>query len=141
MQHMDIREPLSTLRTLLEQRLGVELTGYQFWLQDAQVVSCQLSVASCQFTDAITFHEFTFQLCIKFDCVWYSEVCERPICVGHQFSNVIKLPIGSVRRVLPSQTLLRNGKRSSCCCDRSWFGDGCLYCSFTCFSSVSSYGP
>lgn len=40
MQHMDIREPLSTLRTLLEQRLGVELAGYQFWLQDAQMVSC-----------------------------------------------------------------------------------------------------
>jgi hypothetical protein len=36
---MDIREPLSTLQTLLEQRLGVELTGYQFWLQDAQMVS------------------------------------------------------------------------------------------------------
>jgi len=42
MQHMDIREPLSTLRTLLEQRLGVELAGYQFWLQDAQMVSCQI---------------------------------------------------------------------------------------------------
>jgi hypothetical protein len=40
MQHMDIREPLSTLQSLLEQRLGVELTGYQFWLQDAQMVSC-----------------------------------------------------------------------------------------------------
>lgn len=38
MQHMDIREPLSTLRTLLEQRLGVELAGYQFWLQDAQML-------------------------------------------------------------------------------------------------------
>ncbi|XP_066991119.1 DNA-binding protein Ets97D isoform X2 [Anabrus simplex] len=37
-QHMDIREPLSTLRTLLEQRLGVELTGYEFWLQDAQML-------------------------------------------------------------------------------------------------------
>jgi GA-binding protein transcription factor alpha len=40
MQHMDIREPLSTLRILLEQRLGIELTDYQFWLQDAQMVSC-----------------------------------------------------------------------------------------------------
>lgn len=39
MQHMDIREPLSTLRNLLEQRLGVELTDYSFWLQDAQMVS------------------------------------------------------------------------------------------------------
>lgn len=39
MQHMDIREPLSTLRNLLEQRLGVELVDYSFWLQDAQMVS------------------------------------------------------------------------------------------------------
>ncbi|XP_066597161.1 DNA-binding protein Ets97D [Prorops nasuta] len=38
MQHMDIREPLSTLRNLLEQRLGVEFTDYTFWLQDAQVL-------------------------------------------------------------------------------------------------------
>ncbi|XP_076300461.1 DNA-binding protein Ets97D isoform X1 [Lasioglossum baleicum] len=37
-QHMDIREPLSTLRNLLEQRLGVELTDYSFWLQDAQML-------------------------------------------------------------------------------------------------------
>ena len=35
---MDIRQPLSTLRMLLEQRLGVDLSGYQFWLQDSQVV-------------------------------------------------------------------------------------------------------
>ncbi|PBC30188.1 DNA-binding protein Ets97D [Apis cerana cerana] len=38
MQHMDIREPLSTLRNLLEQRLGVELTDYAFWLQDTQML-------------------------------------------------------------------------------------------------------
>ncbi|KAK0166912.1 hypothetical protein PV327_004380 [Microctonus hyperodae] len=38
MQRMDIREPLSTLRNLLEQRLGVELTDYSFWLQDAQML-------------------------------------------------------------------------------------------------------
>ncbi|XP_015588929.1 DNA-binding protein Ets97D isoform X2 [Cephus cinctus] len=38
MQHMDIREPLSTLRNLLEQRLGVELLDYSFWLQDAQML-------------------------------------------------------------------------------------------------------
>ncbi|XP_011307523.1 DNA-binding protein Ets97D isoform X1 [Fopius arisanus] len=38
MQHMDIREPLSTLRNLLEQRLGVELIDYSFWLQDAQML-------------------------------------------------------------------------------------------------------
>lgn len=37
-QHMDIREPLSTLRNLLEQRLGIELTDYSFLLQDTQTV-------------------------------------------------------------------------------------------------------
>lgn len=37
-QHMDIREPLSTLKELLEQRLAVDLTDYEFWLQDSQVV-------------------------------------------------------------------------------------------------------
>ncbi|XP_046384249.1 DNA-binding protein Ets97D-like [Ischnura elegans] len=38
MQHMDIREPLSTLRSLLEQRIGMDLSEYQFWLQDAQML-------------------------------------------------------------------------------------------------------
>lgn len=36
MQHMDIREPLSTLRHLLEKRLNMSLSGYEFWLQDTQ---------------------------------------------------------------------------------------------------------
>lgn len=49
MQHMDIREPLSTLRNLLEQRLGVELTDYSFWLQDAQMVSTKKNVARVPF--------------------------------------------------------------------------------------------
>ncbi|XP_008558078.1 DNA-binding protein Ets97D [Microplitis demolitor] len=40
MQHMDIREPLSTLRILLQQKLGIDLKDYQFWLQDAQVLEC-----------------------------------------------------------------------------------------------------
>lgn len=35
-QHMDITEPLSTLRTLLEQRLAVSLQDYAFFLQDTQ---------------------------------------------------------------------------------------------------------
>lgn len=35
-QHMDITEPLSTLRTLLEQRLGISLQDYAFFLQDTQ---------------------------------------------------------------------------------------------------------
>lgn len=38
-QHMDIREPLSRLRELLEERLAVDLSDYEFWLQDSQVVT------------------------------------------------------------------------------------------------------
>ena len=38
MQHMDIREPLSTLRTLLEQRLCINLSNFSFWLQDSQIL-------------------------------------------------------------------------------------------------------
>lgn len=37
-QHMDIRQPLSTLRMLLEQRLAVDLSDYEFWLQDSQML-------------------------------------------------------------------------------------------------------
>lgn len=39
MQHMDIREPLSTLKSLLEERLTIDLKNYSFWLQNAQMVS------------------------------------------------------------------------------------------------------
>lgn len=35
-QHMDITESLATLRALLEQRLGIDLSDYRFFLQDAQ---------------------------------------------------------------------------------------------------------
>ena len=38
MQHMDIREPLSVLRTLLQERLSLDLRNYSFWLQNAQMV-------------------------------------------------------------------------------------------------------
>lgn len=38
MQHMDIREPLSKLKRLLEQRLGVQLPGYVFYLQDTKML-------------------------------------------------------------------------------------------------------
>nr|CAA48327.1 elg [Drosophila melanogaster] len=34
--HMDIREPLSMLKSLVEQKIGVCLNYYTFWLQDAQ---------------------------------------------------------------------------------------------------------
>lgn len=37
--HIDIREPIKHLRTLLEQRIGINLAKYEFWLQDAQAVS------------------------------------------------------------------------------------------------------
>ncbi|XP_055697611.1 DNA-binding protein Ets97D isoform X1 [Phlebotomus papatasi] len=36
--HMDIREPLNKLRSLLEERLGQNLKYFQFWLQDAQML-------------------------------------------------------------------------------------------------------
>jgi len=35
-QHMDITSPLTVLRSLLEERLGVGLQDYTFWLQDTQ---------------------------------------------------------------------------------------------------------
>lgn len=38
MLHMDIRQPIKLLRTMLEQRIGVDLSGYEYWLQDAQQV-------------------------------------------------------------------------------------------------------
>ncbi|XP_062561327.1 DNA-binding protein Ets97D isoform X2 [Armigeres subalbatus] len=36
--HMDLRENLSTLRGLVEQRTGVSLKHYEFWLQDTQML-------------------------------------------------------------------------------------------------------
>lgn len=44
MQHMDIREPLSTLRSLLEERLTMDLKNYSFWLQNAQMVSDKMYI-------------------------------------------------------------------------------------------------
>ncbi|GAB1866982.1 Dna-binding protein ets97d [Camponotus japonicus] len=38
MQHMDIREPLSTLRSLLEERLSIDLKNYSFWLQNSTML-------------------------------------------------------------------------------------------------------
>lgn len=45
MQHMDIREPLTKLRKLIENRLGVKLPGYVFALQGVQIVSLSYSLA------------------------------------------------------------------------------------------------
>ncbi|XP_055531408.1 DNA-binding protein Ets97D [Wyeomyia smithii] len=36
--HMDLRENLSTLRGLVEHRIGVSLKHYEFWLQDTQML-------------------------------------------------------------------------------------------------------
>lgn len=41
--HIDIREPIRNLRSLLENKLGVNLNKYEFWLQDAQIVRIQCS--------------------------------------------------------------------------------------------------
>lgn len=39
MLHMDIREPLSKLKKLLEQKLNMKLTNFVFTLQDTQSVN------------------------------------------------------------------------------------------------------
>lgn len=44
--HIDIREPIKQLRTLLEQRIGINLSRYEFWLQDAQAVSIVAHIKS-----------------------------------------------------------------------------------------------
>lgn len=44
MQHMEIREPLSTLRSLLESKLQIDLSDYSFWLQDAQMVMNKICI-------------------------------------------------------------------------------------------------
>ncbi|KAJ6639387.1 DNA-binding protein Ets97D, partial [Pseudolycoriella hygida] len=36
--HIDIREPIKRLKNLLEQKIAVNLTKYEFWLQDAQIL-------------------------------------------------------------------------------------------------------
>lgn len=46
MQHMDIQEPLSKLGQLLEQRLGIELAEYSFYLQGKQLVNFKVSFTS-----------------------------------------------------------------------------------------------
>lgn len=58
MQHMDIREPVSTLRSLLEERLTMDLKNYSFWLQNAQMVSYKIHITIFFFT--IT----KFQYCV-----------------------------------------------------------------------------
>lgn len=36
--HIDIREPIKRLKKLLEQKIAINLSKYEFWLQDAQIV-------------------------------------------------------------------------------------------------------
>ena len=37
-EHIDLQEPLASLRGLLEQRMGMELADYEYWLQGVQQV-------------------------------------------------------------------------------------------------------
>ncbi|KAH0549997.1 uncharacterized protein LOC123260711 [Cotesia glomerata] len=47
-QHMDIREPLSTLKSLLQHKLNFDLNGFQFWLLDTQLLERhQILVNEC----------------------------------------------------------------------------------------------
>lgn len=45
-QHMDIAQPLSILRRLLEAQLSVSLTDHEFWLQDQYKLDPQLNLTS-----------------------------------------------------------------------------------------------
>lgn len=77
MQHMDIREPLATLRDLLVQRLGIDLSNYSFWLQDAQMVGKNF-ISSCLI-------ELDFYNCIfcslKVIKIWWTSVCRaKALC-------------------------------------------------------------
>lgn len=56
--HIDIREPIRNLRTLLENKLGVNLNKYEFWLQDAQIV-WKLSILK-------NLINFIFEICLFF---------------------------------------------------------------------------
>ena len=38
-EHIGLQEPLASLRGLLERRMGMELTGYEYWLQGVQQVN------------------------------------------------------------------------------------------------------
>ena len=38
-EHIDLQERLASLRGLLERRMGMELAGYEYWLQGVQQVS------------------------------------------------------------------------------------------------------
>lgn len=42
MQNMNLSEPLNHLRSLLEERFHINLSDYEFWLQDTQKVGAIL---------------------------------------------------------------------------------------------------
>jgi GA-binding protein transcription factor alpha len=47
-QHMDISQPLSTLRRLLEAQLSISLAGHEFWLQDSiKLDACKNLTSQC----------------------------------------------------------------------------------------------
>ncbi|KAF0293159.1 GA-binding protein alpha chain [Amphibalanus amphitrite] len=44
-EHIGLQEPLASLRDLLEQRMGMELSGYEYWLQGVQQLEPQHTLA------------------------------------------------------------------------------------------------
>lgn len=61
---MDIRQPLSTLRNLLHERLNIDLSDYEFWLQDAQMVNRKETLNYFLFRFNITFILFSIYMYI-----------------------------------------------------------------------------
>nr|CAH7744679.1 unnamed protein product [Callosobruchus chinensis] len=59
MQHMDIREPLTKLKKLIEHRLGVGLQGYIFALQGVQMV-CDIIFSSNHIKHILKMESFGF---------------------------------------------------------------------------------
>ncbi|XP_037073069.1 DNA-binding protein Ets97D-like [Pollicipes pollicipes] len=44
-EHIDLQEPLASLRGLLEQRMSMELAGYEYWLQGVQQLEPEHTLA------------------------------------------------------------------------------------------------
>lgn len=59
-QHMDIRTPLSTLKTLLEHRYSLDLSDYSFWLQDSQMVFNTFIYYNMKIINSLILKTFSF---------------------------------------------------------------------------------
>ena len=68
-QHMDIAEPLSTLKQLLELRLQCSLAEHQFFLQD----SIPVSVVTCKYKHCLN----------AFHCSWRNLHIFRPVWIDY----------------------------------------------------------